>query len=78
MLFVLFCAAAFASDSNVTNMIGMRLVKIPAGTFTMGTTDLEEAAMERPDGKLGMVQDEAPAHKVKFEKAFYMSATEVT
>ena len=65
----------------ITNSIGMKLVKIPAGEFLMGnpesTADLaqgfpnyEAERMESPDEK--------PQHKVRITKPFYLGQTEVT
>lgn len=53
---------------TITNSIGMTFVLIPAGEFDMGSPSNEE----------GRNDDEGPVHHVKFEKAFYMSQTEVT
>jgi formylglycine-generating enzyme required for sulfatase activity len=47
----------------VRNSLGMILMPIPAGEFTMGSA---------------ATKYEAPAHKVKLTKAFYLGATEVT
>jgi formylglycine-generating enzyme required for sulfatase activity len=64
--------------NRVTNSLGMGFVEIPAGTFTMGTADLEEAVLERPDAKLGMIEDESPSHIVTITQNFYTAETEVT
>jgi formylglycine-generating enzyme required for sulfatase activity len=57
---------------------GLDFVSIPAGQFTMGTTDLEQALAEmpKPDGKL--IADEIPAHRVEFDHDLLLSNTEVT
>jgi len=57
------CAAPMPKE--ITNSLGMKLVRIDPGTFTMGRTD-------------GGEFDEHPAHKVTISKPFYMSTTEVT
>ena len=49
---------------DVTNSIGMRLVPIEAGSFTMGTNEGEE--------------DEKPAHLVRITRPFYLGKYEVT
>jgi len=49
---------------NITNNVGMKFVKIPAGTFMMGTS--------------GGDKDEQPAHSVTISSAFYMATTVVT
>ena len=50
------------------NTIGMTFARIPAGTFTMGSTDRESGHREH-DG---------PPHEVKITRPFYMSVTPVT
>jgi sulfatase modifying factor 1 len=52
---------------SITNTIGMKLNKIPAGTFTMGS----------PEGETDRRDDEYQ-HKVTITKAFYIQTTEVT
>jgi formylglycine-generating enzyme required for sulfatase activity len=47
-----------------TNSLGMRLVRMPAGTFHMGSDRGE--------------WDERPVHEVTIRRPFYVSATEVT
>ncbi len=49
------------------NSLGMKLVKIPAGQFQMGTLDAS-------DGDF----DERPVQRVRISRPFWMSATEVT
>ena len=68
---------------------GVDMVLVPAGCFTMGTTDEQRAiilAQCEPrygadlcgSGYYGFMDDEAPAHKVCFEKPFWIDRTEVT
>ncbi len=47
-----------------TNSIGMKMIKIPAGSFMMGDSSGQ--------------WDEVPVHKVKILKSFFMSRTEIT
>lgn len=56
-----------ASLDVVTNSVGMKLVRIPAGEFTMGAVG-DELAKEKA----------TPAHKVKLTKPYYLGRTEVT
>ena len=51
----------------IENSIGMKMVLIEAGSFSMG------GANPRPDG-----WDEQPVHQVRISRAFSISATEVT
>ena len=50
------------------NTLGMKLVRIPAGEFWMGSSDSD------PDAK----GDEKPRHKVRITRAFDLGTTEVT
>ena len=52
---------------SITNTIGMKLNKIPAGTFMMGSPGTEKAR-----------NSDETQHKVTISKAFYMQTTEVT
>jgi formylglycine-generating enzyme required for sulfatase activity len=52
---------------SITNTIGMKFNKIPAGTFLMGSPETEE-------GRYGNQHQ----HEVTITKAFYMQTTEVT
>jgi formylglycine-generating enzyme required for sulfatase activity len=55
------------AGKTITNSIGMRFVRIPAGKFTMGS----------PEGE-GYNRHERPQHEVEITKAFYMGFFEVT
>jgi formylglycine-generating enzyme required for sulfatase activity len=69
-----------------TNSIGMKMVLIPPGEFTMGRTEeqfdkvLEIAEKEgREPGRAATWEMlMMPAHRVRITKPFYMGATEVT
>ena len=71
----------FAWQPSPVNNLGMAFVKIPAGTFTMGSPDgvseypigSGETALAEP----GRVSDEIP-HQVTLSQSFYMQTTEVT
>jgi formylglycine-generating enzyme required for sulfatase activity len=64
----------------ITNSIGMKLVRIEPGTYTMGQdgpqTDYDmhkhPRESDRPDW------DEKPGHKVAISNPFHIGATEVT
>jgi len=60
-------AAAGGQPKEVVNTIGMKLLLIPAGTFTMGS----------PASEKGRDYDETQ-HQVTLTKSFYMGRTEVT
>jgi formylglycine-generating enzyme required for sulfatase activity len=52
----------------ITNTIGMKLVRIPAGEFLMGSPDSDEDALPH----------EKPQHRVRITQPFYLGATPVT
>ena len=65
-----------------TNSLGMVMVRIPAGEFLMGSEEpiasLEQdfPLMERH--RLEELRDEAPVHRVRITRDFYLGRTEVT
>ena len=64
-------AAARASDEITITLPGdvpLVMVRIPAGTFTMGS----------PDEELGRSADEGPQHQVTISEDFYIGKYEVT
>jgi formylglycine-generating enzyme required for sulfatase activity len=75
LLLLMLLIAVWCEDSthgqqpvkSITNTIGMKLNKIPAGTFTMGSPESEADR-----------EDDETQHKVTISKAFYMQTTEVT
>ncbi|HUT32285.1 MAG TPA: formylglycine-generating enzyme family protein [Planctomycetota bacterium] len=60
--------------------VKMTFVLVPAGTFTMGSTDAEIKAVlaKWPEIKEEFFADEKPAHKTTLSKAFWMGKHEVT
>jgi formylglycine-generating enzyme required for sulfatase activity len=67
---------------EIDNAIGMRLVLIPAGEFMMGSNESPEAlaaAYPQYDPKrFRELSDEAPVHKVRITRPFFMGQHEVT
>lgn len=68
-----------------TNSIGMKFVLIPPGEFDMGTKEqeverLRKQARQRalPDWHTSKLPFEAPQHRVKITRAYYLSLCEVT
>ena len=57
-----------SSQTVITNSIGMRLVLIPAGEFTMGS----------PGSDKDVPIDEKPQHRVRITRPFFLGAYEVT
>jgi formylglycine-generating enzyme required for sulfatase activity len=58
----------------IANGLGMAFVKIPAGTFMMGTSSKNKRKADTGEGN----SDEMPAHQVTLSRAFYLQTTEVT
>jgi len=71
-------ATPLPAASTRHNDLDMQFANIPAGTYTMGSQDLDAIIIERPDGDATMVRDETPAHTVIISKPFYLGTTEVT
>ncbi|SDE60593.1 Formylglycine-generating enzyme, required for sulfatase activity, contains SUMF1/FGE domain [Paracidovorax valerianellae] len=65
-----------------TNSLGMPFVRVPAGSFRMGSDESVDALaaayplMERQ--RFELLSDEAPVHPVRIRRAFYLGQTEVT
>ncbi len=74
--------AAPAAPRLITNSLGMPLVRIPAGSFRMGSDEpverLQKAYPRAERERLEALKDEAPVHRVRISHAFYMGQTEVT
>jgi len=68
-------------QSTPVNSLGMSFVKIPAGTFTMGSPDGETeypiGSGVTPDAELGQGTDETP-YQVTLTQDYYIQTTEVT
>jgi sulfatase modifying factor 1 len=67
-------SAGEADEKTLTNALGMKLVRIEAGTFTMGQGDKPPTSRAE---WLTRDADEAPAHPVRISKAFYLGVHEV-
>jgi formylglycine-generating enzyme len=73
---------------EVTKSIGMKLVRVPAGKFTMGSTKKEQdnalAALEKiyggkePNTTIAFFRVEGPQHEVEIAKPFWLGIHEVT
>ncbi len=63
------------AQKDETNTIGMKLARIAAGEFVMGSAEAPPKSREEWDR---YDWDEAPARKVKITRSFHMGVTEVT
>lgn len=65
-----------------TNSLGMRFVKVPAGSFVMGGTEPPEVLAQAypllEPQRFAELTDEAPAHRVLIRQSFYLGQHEVT
>jgi formylglycine-generating enzyme required for sulfatase activity len=65
-----------------TNSVGMKLVLIPPGEFTMGSPKAlieEELRLRAGDGWYGLhLPGEGPQHRVRITKPYWLGATDVT
>ena len=75
----------FATDEAqaaeaITNSLGMRLVPVPAGSFTMGQAGppTDYKLLKHPDKFDDADWDERPTREVKIAAPFHIGATEVT
>jgi formylglycine-generating enzyme required for sulfatase activity/WD40 repeat protein len=80
-------AARLNAPLEQKNSVGMPLILIPPGEFTMGSTPEQIAAAKKfaeQEGQgdvkwsLERIETEAPAHQVKISRPFLIGATEVT
>jgi formylglycine-generating enzyme required for sulfatase activity len=63
---------------EVSNSIGMRLVRIAPGPFTMGSSDTDLKRLQDFLPGAPQFQDEMPAHMVRITRPFYLGKHEVT
>lgn len=64
---------------EITNSIGMMLVLIPPGEFSMGSTTTPEELVELfPGSSIRWFQREYPSHTVQITQPYYLGAHEVT
>jgi formylglycine-generating enzyme required for sulfatase activity len=82
LLFAVSLPAWPASPEPLVNSVGMPFVLVPAGEFMMGSDESPESlaqtwpAYERK--RFTDIDDEAPVHRVRITRAFYLGRTEVT
>jgi formylglycine-generating enzyme required for sulfatase activity len=81
MLPLALAAFALGAEPPATNSAGMKLVRVPAGEFVMGSTDtkekLEAAFPQFRGNRIDKITDEAP-HRVRITRPFWIGAHEVT
>ena len=74
--------SACATPARLTNSLGMQMVLIPSGEFTMGNAaSAQEMSQLYPayePRRLQDLKDETPPHRVRITRPFYMASHEVT
>jgi sulfatase modifying factor 1 len=79
---LLFFAPVTAAPEVIENLLGMKFVLVPAGEFMMGSDESADAlARDFPlleHKRFVELVDEAPLHRVRISRAFYMGQNEVT
>ena len=82
---LLLAAATLPAAEPTTNSLGMKLVRIEAGSFTMGQDGppMEDYLRSKRFGEIWTANDridfdEKPAHAVTISQPFFMGVTEVT
>jgi len=68
------------SLESFTNSLGMTMVRIPEGSFAMGSSeaDIAWAMTVLARGQPISLENEYPFHKIRISKPFFMAATPVT
>jgi len=67
-----------ALDLGIINGVTMKLVRIEAGTFMMGSKLPAEEVAKRFGTPVKFAKNEHPRHRITLSKPFYMGVTEVT
>lgn len=66
----------------IENSLGMKFVRLPAGEFLMGSDEpagqLAKAYPQYDPKRFGLLGDEAPVHRVRITRPFYLGQFEVT
>lgn len=73
-------SAPAALPARLRNKLGMTLVRIDPGTFEMGTSDAQLAALRRffPSAKADLFARERPTRRVRITRPIYLGEHEVT
>src|SRR4051794_21657439 len=72
------CLSARAADFDTVSHDDIAFVRIPAGTFLMGTTDAHRAALVQQKAWSKFEECELPAHPVTISRPFLICKCEIT
>lgn len=79
LLLFMFLGACKPPEKIVINSLGMRLIRVPSGSFKMGeSSPTPSHRFGQPEYLLQGDWDERPVHEVKISNTFYISQTEIT
>ena len=78
LFYLVFTSPQLLATDRFTSAFGQEFVRIPAGSFVMGTRDFDQLALEVRPERLEHLQKEAPAHEVAITQDLYLATTEVT
>jgi formylglycine-generating enzyme required for sulfatase activity len=78
LLFTAASAALLHAADPFVNTIGLKMLPIAPGSFTMGETNATPASLHGPSLSPRGDWDEQPAHQVTLTRAFFISETPVT
>lgn len=74
--------ASAQANAVLTDSLGLRFVRIPAGEFLMGSEEaaptLAKAFPQLSNERFAQLKDEGPVHRVRITRAFWMGQHEVT
>src|SRR5262245_58051516 len=78
LLLLVVSAVPLVLGEEVSNSVGLRLIRIQPGTFRMGNDQEVPANAGGPPGSPYGDWDERPVHNVSITKAYFLAADEIT
>jgi sulfatase modifying factor 1 len=79
LLLFIFLGACKPPEKIVINSLGMKLIRVPSGSFKMGESNpTPPHRFGQPKYLLQGDWDERPVYEVKISDTFYISETEIT
>lgn len=79
LLLFMFFGASKPPEKIVIRSLGMKLIRVPSGSFKMGESNpTPPHRYGQPNYLLQRDWDERPVHEIKISDTFYISETEIT